>query len=125
LEVSSTRQVNAASRTSKFGVLVAEEEFYGGREIQLASWEWMSALKSDRGVEIYCPDQPMANVELVVVLEVKASVRVAKLRSVCWTSHNEVWPGEVKVFRRETLIPEEETGELCMRTGPSLSRRGA
>jgi hypothetical protein len=66
-----------------------------------------------------------ANVELVVVLEVKASVRVAKLRSMCWTSHNEVWPGAVKVFRRETLIPEEETGELCMRTGPSLYGRGA
>ena len=59
----------------------------------------------------------MANLELVVVLEVKASVRVVKLRNVWRTAHSEVWPGVVKVFRRETLIPEEETGELCMRTG--------
>jgi hypothetical protein len=66
----------------------------------------------------------MANLELVVVLEEKTSVRVREIQGVCVAFDGEVAPGVMKVFRRETLIPKEEAGELCMRTGPVLLQTG-
>jgi hypothetical protein len=41
----------------------------------------------------------MTNLELVVVLEEKRSVRVEEIQSVCVAFNGEVSPGVVKVFR--------------------------
>ena len=66
----------------------------------------------------------MANLESVVVLEEKTSVRVKVGLVVSAAFGGEVSSSVVKVFRRETVTPKEETGKLCMRAGSVPPRTG-
>lgn len=77
-------------------------------------------------VEFSSLNRLMTNLESVVVLEEKTSVRVKVVLgiSAAFAFGGEVSSSVVKVFRRETLNPKEETGKLCMRAGSVPPRTG-
>lgn len=112
-----------ARRASSCGVEVVEGEVWGGGEFEFEVREGTSTYvhtKLTGAVDFSCPDQSMACLEFVVVLEVKASVRAWAAKC----SGSEVSPGVVKVFRREDVDPQRGDGRVMYEDWSVFLRTG-